>query len=89
MINKFSDIEKGTIKLFKVVEELGEFLTNTDASVRENGVRSLSKILLNISNNFLNEQELQLMTLFYCDRLNDHHSIIPAIITGILAIVRI
>ncbi|KAK0162859.1 hypothetical protein PV327_006601 [Microctonus hyperodae] len=82
------DIEKGTIKLFKVVEELGEFLTNTDASIRENGVRSLSIILLNVSKNFLNEQELQLMTLFYCDRLNDHHSIIPAIITGILAIVQ-
>ncbi|XP_015111644.1 MMS19 nucleotide excision repair protein homolog [Diachasma alloeum] len=83
-----SDILAGSTKLCDVVEQLGEFLTSTDISLRENGVRSLSTIIQKLPQDFLSPQELELLTSFYCDRLKDHHSIIPSVILGLLSLVQ-
>ncbi|XP_063979262.1 MMS19 nucleotide excision repair protein homolog [Diachasmimorpha longicaudata] len=83
-----SDIFAGSTKLCEVVEQLGEFLTSTDVSLRENGVRSLSTIIQKLPPDFLTHQEVDLLTSFYCDRLKDHHSVIPSVILGILSIVQ-
>ncbi|XP_011297077.1 MMS19 nucleotide excision repair protein homolog [Fopius arisanus] len=83
-----SEILRREITLCEVVEQLGELLTSTDISVRANGVLSLSTIIQKLPQDFLNPQEVQLLTSFYCDRLKDHHSIIPSVILGILAIVQ-
>ncbi|XP_057321632.1 MMS19 nucleotide excision repair protein [Microplitis mediator] len=82
------DIENGKIKLFQVIEQLGGFLTSKDVNIRENGIKSVTIILDKINKNYLNEQEVELLSSFYCDRLKDHHSVIPAVIQGILSIVQ-
>lgn len=74
--------------MFQVIEQLGGFLTSKDVNIRENGVKSLTIILDKINKSYLNEQEVELLSSFYCERLKDHHSIIPAVIQGILSIVR-
>lgn len=55
--------------------------------MREGGVTALSSVLSQLPNDFLNESELHFITMFFCDRLKDHHSIIPVVLRGILAIV--
>nr|XP_012153539.1 PREDICTED: MMS19 nucleotide excision repair protein homolog isoform X2 [Megachile rotundata] len=82
------EIQSGHAQLYAIVEELGPFLTEKDVSIRDKGINILSTVLSYLPNNFLNEAELHFITSFYCDRLKDHHSIIPAVLKGILAIVQ-
>lgn len=82
-----AEIASGRSKVHSVVEELGVYLTNIDVSIRGNGVKTLSLVIANLPKDYLSETEVQLLTAFYCDRLKDHHSIGPATILGILAIV--
>ncbi|CAD6238952.1 GSCOCG00008573001-RA-CDS [Cotesia congregata] len=87
-IDIVNDIENGQIKLFQIIEQLGVFLTNADVNIRENGIKTLSLILDNIDKNYLNEQEVELLSTFYCERFKDHHSIIPVVVQGILSIIK-
>ncbi|OAD54066.1 MMS19 nucleotide excision repair protein like protein, partial [Eufriesea mexicana] len=82
------EIQSGYAKLYAVVEELGTFLTEKDVKLREKGICALSTILFHLPKDFLNENELDFMTSFYCDRLKEHHNIIPAVLKGILSIVQ-
>lgn len=82
------DIKERKISLLNIVTYLGEFLTSEDVSQREHGVHTLSIILTKLPKDFLTEDELQPITLFYCDRLKDHYSIIPMVIHGISIIVQ-
>ena len=82
------EIQSGHSKLHAVVEELGPFLIEKDVSLREKGINALSTILSHLPNDFLNETELCFLTKFYCDRLKDHHTIIPTVLKGILTIVQ-
>ncbi|XP_054016831.1 MMS19 nucleotide excision repair protein homolog [Hylaeus anthracinus] len=83
-----TEIQSGHVKLSTVVEELGPFVTDKDARTREKGIDALSSILSQLPKDYLNEAELHFIITFYCDRLKDHHSIIPAVLRGILAIVQ-
>ncbi|KAK2586153.1 hypothetical protein KPH14_001420 [Odynerus spinipes] len=82
------EIQQKKLNLSTFVEELGPLLVNQDVSAREGGVAALSSVLSQLPNDFLNETELHFITLFFCDRLKDHHSIIPAVLRGILTIVQ-
>ncbi|XP_015188175.1 PREDICTED: MMS19 nucleotide excision repair protein homolog [Polistes dominula] len=82
------EIQRGNVKLCTLVEELGPFVTNEVVNIRERGITTLSYILSEIPNDFLNESELHFIIVFYCDRLKDHHTILPAVIRGILTIVQ-
>lgn len=83
------EIQSGHLKLYEIVEELGPFVTDKDVSRREKGIETLSSILYYVPKDHLNETELHFITSFYCDRLKDHHSIIPTALRGILAIVSV
>ncbi|XP_043266247.1 MMS19 nucleotide excision repair protein [Colletes gigas] len=83
-----TEIQSGYVKLYAIVKELGPFVTDKNAIVRENGINALSSILSHLPKDYLNEAELQFITTFYCDRLKDHSNIIPAVLKGILAIVQ-
>lgn len=39
-----------------------------------------------LAKDFLNETQLNFIGTFYCDRLKDHHSVVPQTLTGIVAI---
>ncbi|XP_076678333.1 MMS19 nucleotide excision repair protein [Andrena cerasifolii] len=83
-----SEIKYGHVKFCMVVEELGPLLTDKDVSMREKGIDTLSIILYYLPKDYFNETELHFITSFYCDRLKDHHSTIPAVLKGILATVQ-
>ena len=83
------DVQKGDIKLYNFVEGLQPLLTNEDVALRNQSVQALSSLLASLPKDFLNEAELSFIVEFYCDRLKDHYSILPATLNGILSIVNI
>lgn len=82
------DLEKpnGPSILLTLIERLGSTLTNTDANIRFRGVNFLSSVLAELPDTTLNAQQTQLIAQFYCDRIKDHHSIIPAVLRGIYSV---
>lgn len=51
-------------------------------------MRLLSESLTNLPSDFLNTVQLNFISTFYCDRLKDHHSVVPNTLTGILALIK-
>ncbi|XP_012522997.2 MMS19 nucleotide excision repair protein homolog [Monomorium pharaonis] len=82
-----SEIESGSMKLCTFVEILGSYMTDQNVLTREKGVTALSTVLSHLSQDYLTESELHFITMFYCDRMKDHYSIIPSVLNGIQAIV--
>lgn len=64
-----------------------KYLTSTEVSDRLNGVRFLSTVLSKLSSSYLTEEEINLITTFYCERLKDHHTLISTSILGLSSIV--
>lgn len=64
-------------------------MTDQNVVTRETGVTALSFVLSQLSQDYLTESELYFITIFYCDRIKDHYSIIPSVLNGILALVSI
>ena len=67
----------------QILGDLGPFLTDVNLGKRKVGVNFLSEFLSNLPKDFMNEDECQLFATFYQDRMNDHHSMTPFIITGL------
>ena len=72
----------------KVLENLGPYLTDKNLGKRKIGLNFLSEFLSHLPANFCDFQECEVFAKFYEDRVNDHHSLIPAIICGIEAIIK-
>lgn len=70
------------------VESLGPHLTSTETETRSNAVKLLSLTLAELPVDLLSAVQLNFITTFYCDRLKDHHSIIPNALAGIQAMVK-
>lgn len=68
------------------VESLGPFLTATDVDTRAKTMRLLSSTLSNLPVDFLNTVQLNFISTFYCDRLKDHHSVVPSTLSGVEAL---
>lgn len=82
------DIGAKKIDLTGFVEALGPHLTTTDVVVRAKTMHLLSSTLANLEADFLNAVQLNFITTFYCDRLKDHHSVVPNTLTGIEALIK-
>lgn len=48
----------------------------------------LSEVLTNLPVDYLSGTQINFLATFYCDRQKDHHSVVPGVLTGILAIAR-
>lgn len=72
----------------KVVEELEPALTHKEVEIRLKGTKFLSDLLRNLPYDLLTETQISFIASFYCDRMKDHHSIAPQVVSGILAIVK-
>lgn len=70
------------------VEKLGTSLTSKDPDDRARATKLLSETLENVPKDFLSEIQLNFIVTFYCDRLKDHHSVLPSTLSGISAVVR-
>lgn len=75
------------ISLCDIVEGLKHFLTNTSPTERAFGVQLLVDVLQNLSTTKVNDKELTYLSAFFVDRLKDHHSVVPHVIVGIIALV--
>lgn len=82
-----TDIVSQRLDITEYVERLGPSLTSTVVEDRVKATRLLSTTLKDLPSDHLNETQLNFITTFYCDRLKDHHSVVPHTLTGIVAIV--
>lgn len=77
------------MEVVTLVDGLRTPLTDSDKDKRRTGVEILSLVLSQLPINILNTTEITFLTEYYCGCLLDHHSMIPAILKGVLALVSI
>lgn len=82
----FKDIQLNKIDIAELVEALGSTLTSKETDQRKKAMQLLSSTISNLPSDFLNPIQLNFIVTFYCDRSNDQPSVIPSVISGILAI---
>lgn len=76
------------IDVSELLEEMGPALTSSEVEIRLKGTKFLTGILKSLNLDLLNDSQLKFITQFYIDRMKDHHSIAPHVITGLLAITK-
>uniref|UniRef100_A0A669QCT8 MMS19 nucleotide excision repair protein n=1 Tax=Phasianus colchicus TaxID=9054 RepID=A0A669QCT8_PHACC len=75
----------GSWTILQLVEALGFCLENTDPRTRGRGIQLLSQVLLEC-HSLLQEKEVLHLVLFYENRLQDHHLLIPSVLQGLRAL---
>ncbi|KAL7727200.1 hypothetical protein ACLKA6_004464 [Drosophila palustris] len=83
-----NELSGGAYNISDLAEQLGFALTSTDTEQRVAGTNLLSAVLNALPADLLNSKQLEFLTTFYTDRLRDHHNVMPAIIEGMNALVR-
>uniref|UniRef100_A0A8B9IPQ2 MMS19 nucleotide excision repair protein n=1 Tax=Anser cygnoides TaxID=8845 RepID=A0A8B9IPQ2_ANSCY len=79
-------VKDGSWTVLQLVEALGSCLENTDPRARGRGIQLLSQVLLEC-HSLLQEKEVLHLVLFYENRLQDHHLVIPSVLQGLRALV--
>ncbi|CAB3246836.1 unnamed protein product [Arctia plantaginis] len=82
-----TDIVAEHIDLSHIIENMGAVLTHKETEKRCRGMKFYTKILRELPKSILSETQIQFISTFYIGRLNDHHSIIPSVIEGYLALI--
>lgn len=82
------DIAQKKIDTVKLIEALGPSLTSTDVELRVKATQLLSLVLAEMPADFLSSVQLNFISTFYCDRLKDHHSVVPNTLSGVQALIR-
>ncbi|KFW02441.1 MMS19 nucleotide excision repair protein, partial [Eurypyga helias] len=78
-------VKDGSWSVLQLVEALGSCLENTDPRTRGRGIQLLSQVLLQCYS-LLQEKEVLHLVLFYENRLQDHHLVIPSVLQGLRAL---
>ncbi|NXT73282.1 MMS19 protein, partial [Zapornia atra] len=78
-------VKGGSWTVLQLVEALGSCLENTDPRTRGRGIQLLSQVLLQCYS-LLQEKEVLHLVLFYENRLQDHHLVIPSVLQGLRAL---
>uniref|UniRef100_A0A803Y1S8 MMS19 nucleotide excision repair protein n=1 Tax=Meleagris gallopavo TaxID=9103 RepID=A0A803Y1S8_MELGA len=78
-------VKDGSWTILQLVEALGFCLENTDPRTRGRGIQLLSQVLLEC-HSLLQEKEVLHLVLFYENRLQDHHLMIPSVLQGLRAL---
>ncbi|XP_064631071.1 MMS19 nucleotide excision repair protein homolog [Lineus longissimus] len=79
-------IDSGSLKLLGLIELLGVYLTDQDKEKRARGTQLLSEVLHRLPQERLSSKEVEILASFFCDRLKDHHSVIPPVLYGLSAL---
>ncbi|KAJ3721001.1 ARM repeat-containing protein [Lentinula raphanica] len=74
-----SEISNGSTSLLNVVKALGEYLTSEEETSRTKGVELLSVVLGRCPPERLNRQAARVLTSFYCSKLEDSETVVPAL----------
>ncbi|KAG2110359.1 ARM repeat-containing protein [Suillus discolor] len=72
-------ISSGQLTLLDIIKALGEFLTSEEDRLRTKGVEFLSSVLGRCPHEKFNRQAIRVLTTFYCSKLEDLETIIPAL----------
>lgn len=82
-----ADVRSKKATIVQVVEQLEPLLTDKLPENRQRGTSILSHVLQELPRDFLLPIQLSFICMFYCDRLKDHHTVIPVVIKGVLVLV--
>ncbi len=77
------------LTILQLVEGLQPDLLHQQAAHRCRAVSTIAMILEHLAPSLkgLNEKEIELIAEFFCSKLKDHHSMIPAALQGLHALV--
>ncbi|XP_063697055.1 MMS19 nucleotide excision repair protein [Culicoides brevitarsis] len=84
-----SDLKHKTRNIHELVEMLEPILCAKENDLRFIGTKFFVEVLNSLSPNDLNDQELKVIWTFFINRLNDHHSIIPIVLSGCLTLCKL
>ncbi|KAJ4492562.1 ARM repeat-containing protein [Lentinula edodes] len=79
IVKAVSEISNGSTSLLNVVKALGEYLTSEEDALRTKGVEFLSAVLGRCPPEKLNRQAARVLTSFYCSKLEDSETVVPAL----------
>ncbi|RAL09797.1 MET18/MMS19 family protein [Aspergillus homomorphus CBS 101889] len=65
------DVENKKTTLIEVVQSLGEYINDDDPILRGKAVSYLTAIIRELPAKFLSRQQIQVLTTFFCDRIQD------------------
>ncbi|KAJ5306810.1 hypothetical protein N7508_005825 [Penicillium antarcticum] len=65
------DIENKKTKLIDTVQSLGEYINDEDPILRGKAVSYLTAVIQALSPKYLSRQQIQVLTTFFCDRIED------------------
>lgn len=65
------DIETKKTSLFDIVQSLGEYINDEDPILRGKAVSYLTAVIKALPPKFLSRQQIQVLTTFFCDRIED------------------
>lgn len=83
----FADITNNTLTILHLSEEMGDIFTSTNVKTRVQGIHLMANVLSHLPRAHLSADALSVLATFYAGRLtSDHHSVIPAVLEGYLAI---
>ncbi|KAJ7694662.1 Dos2-interacting transcription regulator of RNA-Pol-II-domain-containing protein [Mycena rosella] len=66
-------------RLLGLVKALGTYLTSEEDALRTKGVDFLATVISSCPPNALNRQSVKVLTAFFCDKLDDTETIVPAL----------
>ena len=76
------------ITVLQLVENLQSDLLNLQSERRLRAVSLIARVLENLlQSGTVVTREIELLTEFFCSKLKDHHSLLPATLQGIHALV--
>lgn len=80
-----ADVAEGKCSLLDLVDDMGVYLTHTETEIRALGTRLLSDVLQHNLRK-LQPKELEVLALFYVDKLKDHYTVLPGVLQGFVAL---
>lgn len=64
-------LESKQSTLIEVVQSLGDYINDEDATIRARAVDYLSQVIGQLLPTFLSRQHIQVLSQFFCDRIED------------------
>ena len=66
-----AELESQQLTLIGLVQSLGEYIIDEDATIRSKAVTFLSQVIGALSPTFLSRQQIQVLCQFLCERIED------------------
>lgn len=69
--DRIEEVESKQTTLIEVVQSLGEYINDEDPIIRGKAVSYLTAVIKALPSKFLSRQQIQVLTTFFCDRIED------------------